>query len=342
MRPIRTSYWVVAALSRDNGSARLRVVCQDTMDFDQLVTFVAVAELGNFSRAAEKVLRTQPAISAQIRKLEEENNARLFDRTKKAVTLTPAGEHFLEYARQLLALRNEALQVVADSGTEVRGVLSIGANETTFLYVLPELLARYHSQHPDVRISVYRNFSHKVLQKVEDNVAELGVVTMPVRSTSLVVVPIFRDPLVWIASSESPMGKKGTVSLRDLANEDLILHKMGSLRRIMEKHLRPYRPQLKVTMELTSAEMVKKFVGAGLGVSMICEAFVQEEVREKKLTILRTDAEVVHRELGLVYRDSRSLSRAANAFLLMAMELAAKSKAGAASRRPALETLEVG
>lgn len=301
------------------------------MDFDQLVTFVAVAELGNFSRAAEKVLRTQPAISAQIRKLEEENNARLFDRTKKAVTLTPAGERFLEYARQLLALRSEAMQVVADAGTDVRGVLSIGANETTFLYVLPELLAKYHAQHPDVRISVYRNFSHKVLQKVEDNIAEIGVITMPVRSSSLVVVPIFRDPLVWIVNSQSPLAKQKEVTLRELANHDLILHKMGSLRRIMEKQLRPFRPQLKVTMELTSAEMVKKFVAAGLGVSMISEAFVQQEVRDKKITILRPDAEIMHRELGMVYRDSRSLSRAANAFLLMAMEKLGKSKPFSAS-----------
>jgi DNA-binding transcriptional LysR family regulator len=301
------------------------------MDFDQLVTFVAVAELGNFSRAAEKVLRTQPAISAQVRKLEDENNAKLFDRTKKAVTLTPAGERFLDYARQLLALRAEALQVVADAGTDVRGMLAIGANETTFLYVLPELLARYHAQYPDVRISVYRNFSHKVLQKVEDNIAELGVITMPVRSSSLVVVPIFHDPLVWIVNSQSPLAKQKEVSLQELANHDLILHKMGSLRRIMEKQLRPFRPQLKVTMELTSAEMVKKFVAAGLGVSMISEAFVQQEVRDKKITILRPDAEVIYRELGLVYRDNRSLSRAANAFLLMAMESMGKTKQSGAS-----------
>jgi DNA-binding transcriptional LysR family regulator len=94
-------------------------------------------------------------------------------------------------------------------------------------------------------------------------------------------------------------------------------------------------------MELTSAEMVKKFVGAGLGVSLICEAFVQEEIKEKKLTILHTEAEVVHRELGLVYRDSRSLSRAANAFLLMAMESLGKSRPVLAQARP-LEALGVG
>jgi LysR family transcriptional regulator, low CO2-responsive transcriptional regulator len=290
------------------------------MDFDQLVTFLQVAELGNFSRAAEKVLRSQPAVSAQIRQLEEEYGTRLFDRTKKSVALTPAGEVFLEYVKRLLALREESLRAIADSATETSGILSIGANETTFLYVLPEVLACYHSKYPLVRISVYRNFSHKVLEKVEDDAAEIGIVTMPVRSTSLSVIPIFRDPLVWIASAKSPLAKQTTVPLSELAHQDLILHKMGSLRRIMEKQLRPFRPHLRVTMELTSAEMVKKFVAAGLGFSLISEKFVQEEIREEKITVLQTDGEIVYRELGLVYHEGRSLSRAAQAFLAMAIE----------------------
>ncbi len=290
------------------------------MDFDQLITFLHVAELGNFSRAAEKVLRSQPAVSAQIRQLEDEYGARLFDRTKKSVTLTPAGELLLQYVQRLIALRQESLQAVADSGTETRGILSIGANETTFLYVLPEVLARYHKQYPQVRISVYRNFSHKVLQKVEDDEVELGVVTIPVRSTSLTVVPIFRDPLVWVASAKSEIAKQERVTLEQLAQEELILHKMGSLRRLMDKQLRPFRPQLRVTMELTSAEIVKKFVASGLGVSLISQAFVQEEVKEGKLKVLHTDGEQSFRELGLVYHEGRSLSRAAEAFFAMATE----------------------
>lgn len=293
------------------------------MDFDQLITFMQVAELGNFSRAAEKVLRSQPAVSAQIRQLEDEYGAKLFDRTKKSVTLTPAGELLLEYVKKLLALRHDSLQAVADCGTETRGVLSIGANETTFLYVLPEVLARYHKQYPQVRISVYRNFSHKVLQKVEDDEIELGIVTIPVRSTSLSAVPIFRDPLVWIAGNQSEIAARKSVTLEELAQQELILHKMGSLRRLMDKQLRPFRPQLRVTMELTSAEMVKKFVAAGLGVSMISESFIQEELREGKLKILLTDGEKCYRELGLVYHEARSLSRAAEAFLEMARQRSA-------------------
>jgi DNA-binding transcriptional LysR family regulator len=295
------------------------------MDFDQLITFVEVAGHGNFSRAAEKVLRSQPAVSAQIRQLEEEYGAKLFDRTKKSVTLTPAGEVFLEYVKRMIALREESLRAIADSESETRGVLSIGANETTFLYVLPELLSRYHARFPQVRISVYRNFSHKVLEKVEDDALELGIVTMPLRSSSVKCEPIFRDPLVWITNAQNPLAKQKSIPLSDLAQVDLILHKTGSLRRIMEKQLRPFRPKLRVTMELTSAEMVKKFVAAGLGVSMISEAFVQEEIKEGKIKVLNTDMEPIYRELGIVHHEGRSLSRAAQEFLEMALASATSS-----------------
>jgi DNA-binding transcriptional LysR family regulator len=146
---------------------------------------------------------------------------------------------------------------------------------------------------------------------------------VPVRSESLAVVPVFKDPLVWIAGSDTPLAKRKKVTLAELAEEDLILHRMGSLRRLLEKQLRPFTPQLRVTMELTSAEMVKKFVAAGMGASMISELFVKEEVKERKITILQTDSESRYRELGLVYHEGRSLSRPAQAFVNMATEMLA-------------------
>lgn len=288
------------------------------MDFDQLQTFLEVAAAGNFSRAAEKVLRSQPAVSAQIRQLEQEYGEKLFDRTKKSVRLTPAGELFLEYVQRMLALRDESLRAVADSGKVTRGVLSIGANETTFLYVLPDLLSQYHRQNPKVRISVYRNFSHKVLEKVEDGAIALGVVTTPVKSPSVEVIPLFRDALIWIASAEHPLARRKSVVLAELAEEELILHKVGSLRRLMEKQLRPFRPQLRVTMELTSTEMVKKFVAAGLGISLISEKFAAEDIREGKLRKLHAEADPGWRELALIYHREHSLSHAAEAFIELA------------------------
>src|ERR1700751_5355246 len=109
------------------------------MDFDQLNTFIEVARLGSFSRAAEKVLRSQPAVSTQIRQLEQEYGAKLFDRSAKAVRLTPAGEVVLEYAKQLIALHSKSLHAGSDHHGVPSGTLSIGANEGTFLYVLPRV-----------------------------------------------------------------------------------------------------------------------------------------------------------------------------------------------------------
>lgn len=296
------------------------------MDFDQLSTFVAVAELENFSRAGERVFLSQSAVSAQIRQLEEEYGAKLFDRTKKAAKLTPAGQLLLEHARRLIAARDESLRAVADSGDAVRGVLSIGANETTFLYVLPEILSRFHRANPLVRISVYRNFSHKVLQKLEDDQIELGVVTMPVRSAMLTVTPIFRDALVWIAPPTSPLAEKKSVTMAEIAEHGLIFHKTGSMRRLMERHLRPFRDQLSVSMELTSAELVKKFVAAGLGASMISKSFVRDELRDGSLRLIHVDAETSYRELGVVVREGKTLSRAARAFLSQASKGAEKEQ----------------
>lgn len=292
------------------------------MDFDQLNTFVAVAELENFSRAGERVFRSQSAVSAQIRLLEEEYGVKLFDRTKKAAKLTPAGELLLAHARRLIAARDESLRAVADSGDQVRGVLSIGANETTFLYVLPETLSRYHEANPLVRISIYRNFSHKVLQKLEDDQIEVAVATLPVRSPALKVTPIFRDPLVWIAPPSNPLTRRKSVSLADIAEHGLVFHKTGSLRRLMERQLRAYRDQLQVSMELTSAELVKKFVAAGFGLSMMCRHFVQDEIRNGALKILNVDVEPSYRELGAAIREGKTLSRAAQAFLDLVGRLA--------------------
>src|SRR5215471_12862717 len=120
------------------------------MDFDQLVTFVEVAKQGNFSRAGQKVFRSQSAVSAQIRQLEQDYGEKLLDRVGKSVRLTPAGEVLLEYAQRLLTLRNESQRAVADQGSTPRGVLAIGANEATCLYVLPNIFAEYNRHYPHV------------------------------------------------------------------------------------------------------------------------------------------------------------------------------------------------
>lgn len=296
------------------------------VDLDNLKTFIEVARLASFSRAAEKVLRSQPAVSAQIRQLEQEYGQRLFDRSAKSVRLTPAGEVVLNYANQLLSLQARSIQEVSEQDGVRSGTLSIGANEGTFLYVLPRVLAKYHKQFPKVKISVYRSFTHKVSEKVEEGTVDLGVLTMPVKSPSLEVIPVFRDRILLMAGPTSPLFKKKSATLEELAAQPIILPKTGSIRKIMEKQLRPYRDNLNVTMELTSVVMIKRFVRAGFGVSLICRNFAAENVRRDEVRLLKVEGLDLWRELALVYRKDRSLPLIASAFVDVARkELAVQS-----------------
>jgi DNA-binding transcriptional LysR family regulator len=295
------------------------------MDFDQLKTFVEVAKLRSFSRAAEKVLRSQPAVSAQIRQLEQEYGQKLFDRNTKSVRLTPAGEVVLDYARQLLAMRTTSVQAASDLNGVPTGTLSIGANEGTFLYVLPKVFAEYHRRFPKVRISVYRSFTHKVSEKVEEGVIDLGVLTMPVKSPSLAATPVFRDRILLMVGPHSPLFRRTSVSLQELAQQSLIMPKTGSIRKLIEKHLRPHREKLNITMELTSVVMIKQFVMDGFGVSLISASFARKNVRRGEARLLKIEGLDLWRELALVYRKDRSLPLVASAFVEMAKKKLALS-----------------
>jgi len=285
------------------------------MDFDQLTTFLEVAKSANFSRAGKKLFLSQPAVSAQIRQLELEYGAKLFDRFGKKVRLTAAGDALLEYAERLLTMRNESLRAVADQANTPRGTLLIGANEATCLYVLPEVFAEYHRLYSDVQINIYRNFSNKVLEKVEDGSVDVGIVTLPIKSPSLKTHSIFRDRLVLMVSPQSPLAKKKVVHTSEIVEQPLIFPKTGFTRQMLDKLFRPYRSQIHVTMELASVGMIKAFVAANLGVSLISETFAREEARAGEVKLIPIADVDLWRELGLIYRRDRTLPRAATAFI---------------------------
>jgi DNA-binding transcriptional LysR family regulator len=290
------------------------------MDFDQLNTFLEVVKLRSFSRAGQKVFRSQSAVSAQIRQLEQEYGQKLLDRSAKTVQLTPAGEALLEYATRMVALRLESQRAVADQGATPRGVLLIGANEATCLYVLPDIFAEYHRLFPSVQISVYRNFSRKILEQVEEGRIDVGIVTLPVRSPRLKVHVIFRDRLVLMVNPRNPLTGQKTVRVRDIAEQPLIFPRTGHTRQLLDKMFRPYRARLRVSMELASVGMIKKFVAAGLGVSLISASFAREEERAGDVRLIEIEGVERWRELGLIYRRDRTLPRAASAFIELARQ----------------------
>jgi len=290
------------------------------MDFDQLTTFVQVAKLKSFSKAGQKVFRSQSAVSAQIRQLEQAYKAKLLDRSAKSVELTPAGEVLFEYAERLLRLRDESMQIVADRGSVVQGPVTFGANEATCLYLLPDILSEFKRRYPLVHISIYRNFSHKILQRLEEGSLDLGIVTLPLKSPNLKVHVINRDRLRFMVSSKNPLAQRAHVTLEEVASAPLIFPKTGYTRQVLDKLFRPYRSRLQVAMELPSIGMIKTFVAADVGISIISESFARDQVKSGEVKLLNVEGVDLWRELALVYRRDRSLPRAVQSLINMIRE----------------------
>src|SRR5438132_7072448 len=257
------------------------------MDFDQLTTFVFVAKLKSFSRAGQKVFRSQSAVSAQIRQLEQAYKARLLDRSAKSVELTPAGEVLFEFAERLLRLRDESIQVVADRGNVVQGPVIFGANEATCLYLLPDIFAEFQRRFPLVHISIYRNFSHKILQRIEDGSIDIGIVTLPAKSPNLKVHHIHRDRLRFMVSTRNPLAHRTKITLEEVAGQPLIFPKTGYTRQVLDKLFRPYRSRIRSSMELPSIGMIKRLVAADAGVSFIIASLAKGRVKAGEVKLLQ-------------------------------------------------------
>lgn len=310
------------------------------MDFDQLNMFLAVARLSSFSRAAIQCYRTQPAVSAQIRLLEEEVGARLFDRGGGKVTLTAAGRIFRDYVERLHMLRNEALGAVADLEHTPRGELSLAANEGSCLHVLPEVFAAFQRQHPAVQVRVRRGEHQEIMEAVLENRVDFGVLSLPVRDQRLKVVPLHRDEVRAIvppghALARLAAANGGEATAEQLAEFPLLLPKSGNTRDALDEFLQPVAERLRVAMELDSTEMLKAFSAGGLGVGFVGLTLAAAEARAGELATVALAGRKIYRELGLVFRRDRALGRAALAFIDMAVE-ATRAQAGAgAAGKPA-------
>jgi len=293
------------------------------MDFDQLETIIEAARLSSFSRAAEKRFRTQPAISSQIRSLEEEVGARLLDRSGGKVSLTASGKLFVKFAEDTLDARKAALTAIAETERVPRGEIVVGANEGTCLHILPEVFAHFKKQYPDVSVSIRRADYAKVLESVIDNSVDFGFVSLPVTDGRLTAVPIHRDDLVLIVPPRHPLAKLKSASAKDIAQYPLVMPKVGHTRDGLDALFHQHKLKPRIAMELDSSELLKRFVAADVGVGFIARSNVQEDVQAKVLaTVPLADAQI-RRDLALVFRKDKALSRAALAFIDIAVKIKA-------------------
>lgn len=297
------------------------------MDMAQLQVFLAVAQERRFSRAAEKLHRTQSAVSQSIRKLEEEIGEPLFDRSSRDGKLTDAGEVLQQYAERLLNLRGEAQGALNELRELQTGKLAIAANEFTALYLLP-VLAEFRRLHPMLKIAVQRALGSHIPDDVLRHNCELGVLTYDPQEPQLRSVVVYLDELILVVPPRHPLAGERQVSIRQLGAESFVAHIVSSPYRekVIQAFLR-YKTPLHMDVELPTLQAIKRFVAMGNGVALLPAISVENEIARGELVLIPVRELSVHRKLRLIYRKSASLSHAARAFLKVA-EAVARERGG--------------
>lgn len=293
------------------------------MDLDQLHTFLEIVRLKSFSKAAQSCFRTQPAVSAQVRQLEQELNASLFERLGTKIALTAAGRIFADYAEQILELRRRAQNQINELERVPRGELIIAANEASCIYILPRVFSEYKKRFPNVQILVDRSFGSRVVDAVVDNQADFGIVQLPVKEKRLQVAKIHADEIKVIVPAKHPLAGKPFILPQDLRGVPLLLPKTGMTRSRLSAWLDPIEDETRISMELDSTEMIKRFVMAGLGVGFSAGSHCREEVRTGALAAFSLGPDPMLRQIGLIYRKDKALSKAALGFIEVTLQYAA-------------------
>ncbi|MEE9220384.1 MAG: selenium metabolism-associated LysR family transcriptional regulator [candidate division NC10 bacterium] len=285
------------------------------MNLSQLKAFLAVAQDRSFSRAAEKLYLTQPAVSKQIQALEEALGMRLFDRVGRSILLTQAGNILHDHAHIAFQTLEEARETINQLRGLQRGHLRISAASTIGTYMLPQPLGELKAQFPGIEISLAITNKARVVQQVLSHEVELGFVGPPVEPAELEMEEYLLDELVLIMAPTHRLAREESVGVAELVEEVFILREQGSgTREIMEEELGRVRVSLKKAMELGSTEAIKQAVAANLGVSIVSKFAISLEILQGRLAVARLPELNLRRQLFVIHHGGRTLSPAAQEF----------------------------
>jgi len=303
------------------------------MEISQLEAFVAVVEEKSFSRAAARLLRTQPAVSQSIKRLEEWAGAPLLDRTSKSGVLTEAGQIFYDHAKRVLNLRQEARSAVQELRALERGKVTVGANESTALYLLP-VLKLFRERYPHVQVAVTRSFSREIPSALLRYELDLGVLSYNPRNADLESSVVSLDELCLIVPPQHPLAGAGEVSIRKLGQEFFLAHNVASPYRqtVIETFAR-LRTPLNIAVELPTVETIKKSVRMGMGIAFAPRMCLEDELARGEFVAVRVKEMRIQRKLRLIYRRHAALSAAARAFVDVAVGMAEKFPKEVGSRK---------
>ncbi len=284
----------------------------------RLQVFHTVARLLSFTKAAETLHMTQPAVTFQVRQLEEHFNTRLFDRTHNRISLTEAGKRVYEFSDRIFELYSDMEHAVREMTGDISGVLIIGASTTIAEYMLPALLGDFKKKYPDVNVQLKVSNSDGIVHMVENNVIDLGVVESPVLNKNLVVEVCRMDQLVAVVSPQHPLADRDTVDMKDLLEFAYICREEGSgTREVISEYMHELginSSQVHLSMELGSPESIKGAVEAGMGVSIVSLATIQKELKLGTLVCLNL-APALERPFSFVHQKQKFRHRAMDELL---------------------------
>jgi DNA-binding transcriptional LysR family regulator len=299
------------------------------MELYGLQVFATVVAERSFSRAAEKLLRTQPAISLTVQRLETEVGEKLIDRnfrSAKELVLTDAGQTVLDFARRFGNLRQEMDNALAELRDKSAGRLTVGANESSTLYLLSHI-ERFRHLHPKVKVQVRRGQSSKIPAELLDGNLELGVVSFDPQDERLVSQVIFTDALVFLVSPRHRLARRKSVSITELGTDTFIAHNVVSpYRETVLREFRRHRVPLNMDIEMPTLESIRKLVQNNEGVAFLPRMVVRHELDRGLLCEVKVKELHIERPIRLLYPRHRTLSHAAQAFLEVVQESATRRK----------------
>ncbi len=285
------------------------------MELYPLHVFLTVATEKSFSRAAEKLHKTQPGISLALQRLEAQLGEKLIDRTGKELILTDAGRAVLEYARRFENLSAELQNSLAELRDNSAGRLSIGANESTALYLLQHI-ERYRRLYPKVKVQIRRSLSSKIPSELLDGNLELGVVSYDPRDERLISKIIYTDSLAFVVSPQHRLAGRAEVSITELGLETFIAHNVLSpYRDVVLREFQQHKVPLNMDIEMPTVETIRRLVQKNLGVAFLPRMCVEQEIQADTICAVKVAELHVERKVRLLHPSRRGLSYAANAFL---------------------------
>ena len=301
------------------------------MDLRQLEMAIAVAENASFTRASQQLYVAQSAISRKIKMLEEELGEPIFKRVNKKIYVTPAGETLLRYARRIfLDMRNAKLEISEIAHLE-RGQLRVGAGMLACTYILPPVLEKFKALHPRIDLEVITAPTDALLSKLNDNLIELGVFTLPIKHADLQVVPLITEEMVVVTSPKHPvLSHKNRMNAEELQDYPLILFPKGArTRNVIEAFFHDVGINPRIVMEAENVALIKPLVKIDLGISIIPLRSVSEELERGELHYLKIKNHRLIRQVGLVFHKSEYIPKMLSELIRLFKEVQNESRTAA-------------